>query len=277
MRPIHLLLGLVVVLASGASAFLATRLASTSNSASASNSPEVVVATLSEAGSGNAGPALEAQRAREQLAMLSSRLDAMTLELESLRNSAHREPAAAPLEPVLEVAAGSVAVSPEQRQAVLAVLAEEKAREAAEAEASRLQQEKENAQRRAARIAKELTLSPGDEARLADLMVASNSKRQELFEGMRGGNFDRDTARTQFETFRTWQTEQLSQAFGQSIADQILQTEGERFFGPGGGPGGGQGGGPGGIAGGANGRRRGNGGGQNAAGGAGGAGGVQQN
>lgn len=272
MRPIHLLLGLVVVLASGASAFLATRLASTS--ASASGSPEVVVATLNETGSENAGPALEAQRARDQLAMLSSRLDAMTLELESLRNSAHREPAAAPLEPAPEVAAaGSVLVSPEQRQAVLAVLAEEKAREAAVAEANRLQQEKENAQRRAARIAKELTLSPGDEARLADLMVASNTKRQELFEGMRGGNFDRETARTQFETFRTWQTEQLSQAFGQSIADQILQTEGERFFGPGGG----QGGGPGGIAGGANGRRRGNGGGQNPAGGAGGAGGVQQN
>lgn len=271
MRPIHFLLGLVVVLASGASAYVATRLAA--NCDTGAGEPVAIQATLAASTTGDAVPARSAE---DQIALLTSRLDMVSAELENLRNSANRAPAAIPAAPTSEPAAGAVVITPEARQTVLAVIAEEKAREAAEAEARRLQQEKEAADRRAARIAKELTLSPGDEMRLSQLMVASNQKRQELFEGMRNGNFDREVARTQFEEFRKWQTDQLVGAFGQSIADQILQSEGERFFGPGGpggGPGGRMGGGAfagggdnGGAAGGSGGggRRRGGNGGQNA-------------
>jgi hypothetical protein len=241
MRPSHLLLGLVVILGSGAAAFVATRIASTE----AVPQPEAIhTEGAGEAAVGDAGSTQRSRATEDKVAMLTARLDMLTEELESLRNSALREPAAAPTLPVPGSAPGNAVVTPEQRQAVLAVLAEEKAREAAEAEAKRAQAEKENAQRRAARIAKELNLSPGDETRLADLMFENGKKRQEVFESMRTGGFDRDTARTQFETFRTWQTEQLTQAFGASIADQIIQSEGDRFFGGGpggfaGGPGGG--------------------------------------
>ena len=272
MRPIHLLLGLVVVLGSGAAAFVATNLASRSEPAK----PELASAPAPEMV--GYADAARAHAAEDKLAMLSARVDALNDELENLRNSANRAPvnvASAPTAPL--PTSGTVAVTEEQRQAVLTVLAEDRARQAAEADAKRTAAELDAAKRRAARIAKDLSLSPGDEARLADLMLESGKKRQDMFESMRNGNFDRDTARTQMEAFRTWQTDQYTVAFGASIADQIIQSEGDRM-GFGGGPGGGFGGGngAGGGAGGGQGRgaRRLNGGAGGNAGGAGTPGGV---
>ena len=245
MRPIHLLLGLVVILGSGAAAFVATNLASHAEPPQ----PELVAAAPQVSASGFDAAHVRANE--DKLAMLNARVDALNEELESLRNSANRAPvtlASAPTQPAS--VAGSVAVSEEQRQAVLTVLAEDRARQAAEAEAKRVAAELDAATRRAARIAKDLSLSPGDEARLADLMLAGGKKRQEMFEGMRNGNLDRDTARAQFETYRTWQTDQYTVAFGASIADQIIQSEGDRMGGFGGPGGGGFGGGNGGVGGG---------------------------
>jgi len=254
MRPIHLLLGLIVVLASGASAYVATRLAAVPEPAA----PESIAAPATEVP--NETGRIQAQQAQEKLSMLAARVDALTSELESLRNSANRAPALASAEKVAPAAElGSVAVTELQRQTVLAVIEEDRARLAAEAEALRMKSEEEQAQRRAGRIAKELNLSPGDETRLAQLLVEGGKKRQEMFETMRNGTFDRDNARTQMESIRTWQTAQLTEAFGASIADQILQSEGGdriRMFGEGG---------PGGAAGGFSGNAGGNGGGGRAA------------
>ncbi len=274
MRPIHVLLGLVVILGSGAAAFVATNLASHAEIA------QPQLPTVSTESPTTGSDAARARSTEDKLAMIAARLDAMADELESLRNSASRAPVSvATAGNAAESAASHVVVTDVQRQAVLAVLAEDRARQAAEAEAKRVEAELEAAKRRAARVAKELNLSPGDEARLADLMVESGKKRQDMFEGMRNGNFDRDTARTQMESFRTWQTDQLSVAFGAGIADQIMQTEGDRmgFGGPGGGFGGGQGA-AGGGAGQGRGARRANGGAGGNAGGSGapGAGGGQQ-
>lgn len=241
MRPIHVLLGLVVVLASGASAYVAARMAVPTDI----QEPRLVEAKSEPAVDGDSS--LELRAAQDRLAMMSARLDALTLELETLRNAAHREPAAVAALPMddLVSAAAAGSVTPQQRDMVLAVLAEERAREAAEREAKRAQDDVEQAKRRAARVAKDLSLSPGDEVRLAELMVEGNKKRQEMFEPMRNGGFDRDTARAQFESYRTWQTEQYTQAFGASIADQILANEVERM-GFGGMRGGDNAGGPGG-------------------------------
>ncbi len=263
MRPIHLLLGLVVVLASGASAYVATRLASVPESvrteALVAPAPSLVDDTS----------AVQARKTQDKLDMLTARFDAAMIELEGLRNSANRAPVTQ-LAAVQPESVTNAVVTDQQRAAVLAVLAEDRARQAAEAEAVRVKAEQEAAQRRASRVAKDLNLSPGDEARLADLMVESGKKRQDMFDSMRNGNFDRETARTQMDAFRTWQSAQLTQAFGASIADQIVQSEGDRMFGGGpgggfGGPGGGNGQGGNGAAGGGRGARRPNGG--NAAGG----------
>jgi hypothetical protein len=284
MRPIHLLLGLVVILGSGASAFVATRLASTCEPVR--TEPVVVAPQVVNDNS----EAMRARAAEDKLAMLSARLDAMTAELESLRSSANRAPVTLAAAPTAPTAEASNAVTDEQRRAVLTVLAEDRARQAAEAEAKRVEAEKDMANRRAARVAKDLNLSPGDETRLADLMFEGGQKAQAFRETMRNGTFDRDAMRTQFESFRTWQTDQYTVAFGASIAEQILQSEGgDRMMGFGGpgGPGGGFGGGNnngnggnGGNGGGGRGARRANapgGGGGQTAGGPGGGGGQQQN
>lgn len=257
MRPIHVLLGLVVVLASGASAYFAARMAVPTEVPE----PRLVEARSEAAVDGDSS--LELRAAQDRLAMMSSRLDALTLELETLRNAAHREPAAVSALPTENVTAAAGSVTPQQRDMVLAVLAEERAREAAEREAKRAQDDVDQAKRRAARVAKDLSLSPGDEVRLAELMVEGNKKRQEMFEPMRNGGFDRENARAQFESYRVWQTEQYTQAFGASIADQILANEVERM-GFGGMRGGDNAGGPGGGNQGRQGRR---GGGAQAAGG----------
>jgi len=239
MRPIHLLLGLAVVLTSAASAFVATRLASTQVQAQ-----PVITADLEPKDASD--EALAARATADKLAFMTAQLDALSREVEELRNAANRAPVAIPSAAGSPESAANVVVSEVQRATVLAVLADERAREAAEAKAKREADERQAAERRAARVAKELSLSPGDEARLADLMVEGGKKRQELFESMRTGNFDREVARTQFETYRSWQTDQLTQAFGAGIAEQILKSEGDRM-GFGGGPGmGGDGGGGGG-------------------------------
>ncbi|HUR28589.1 MAG TPA: hypothetical protein VM509_10410 [Planctomycetota bacterium] len=232
MRPIHALLGLVVVLASGASAYVATHLAATEPLAR----PELSLPSTSAPS--DATPALELRKTQDQVAMLTAQVDALRTELETLRNSTNRAPAASSEVAALEPAALGQ-VTQLQRETVLAVLEENRQREAAEAEALRVKTEQENAKRRAARVAKELNLSPGDETRLADLMFEGGKKRQEMFDSMRNGNFDREAMRTQGAELLKWHTDQLTQAFGASIADQIMQTEGgDRFFGGPGGPGG---------------------------------------
>ena len=271
MRPIHLLLGLVLVLACAASAYVATRMAMTPEPAHTD-----VQATQTSASPVVEASNLELRKTQDRLAMLAADFDRLSSELETLRTAANRAPVATnSVQPPQAEQLGTVAVTDIQRQAVLAVLAEDRARQAAEAEAARVKAEQEVAQRRAARIAKDLNLSPGDETRLADLMVESGKKRQEMFDSMRNGNFDRDTMRTQFESMKTAYNGQLTQAFGASIAEQIMQAEGDRMFagGPGGGPGGAFGGG-GGNGGQTRGARRQNG--QGGIGGTGAPGGGQQ-
>jgi hypothetical protein len=263
MRPIHLLLGLAVVLASAASAYVTTRMVATTEQ----GRPEVVSA---HDNSNAPSDPLAARVAEDKFAYLAARVDALSLELEALRSTANRAPVATPMAVVAPDEVATSSVTAVQRETVLAVLAETRAREAAEAQAKKDADDRQQAERRAARIAKDLTLSPGDETRLAGLMYDSGKKRQEMFESMRNGNFDRELARTQFETLRTWQTDQYNAAFGASVAEQILAAEGDRG-GFGGGFGGGQGGGQ---AGGQNGATRGQ---RRGGQGGGTAGGTQQN
>ncbi|MEO6711402.1 MAG: hypothetical protein ABI054_00230, partial [Planctomycetota bacterium] len=175
MRPIHLLLGLVLVLACAASAYVATRMAMTPEPVHAD-----VQAAQTQASPADGASGLELRKTQDRLAMLTADFERLSSELESLRSAANRAPVASDaVQPQQAEQLGTVAVSDIQRQAVLAVLAEDRARQAAEAEVARVKAEQEAAQRRAARVAKDLNLSPGDETRLADLMVESGKKRQE--------------------------------------------------------------------------------------------------
>ncbi len=236
MRPIHLLLGLVVVLASGASAYVATRLASTTEQPRLELTPVASSTTIDE------GQALRARAANDEVAMLAAKVEALSNEIEALRSSASRAAVASVVQALEVPVAAAGEVSDVQRSTVLAVLAEDRARQAAESAAKRALAEQEASERRAARIAKELNLSAGDETRLAQLMFEGGQKRQTLMDSMRDGTFERDTVRTQFESLRTWQTEQYTVAFGSTIAEQLSQLDGGDRFGFGGGRGVGGGG-----------------------------------
>ncbi len=253
MRPMHFLLGLIVVLGSGASAYVATRLATTPQPVHADPTTEPAAAVVTDDSA-----RIQALQAQDKLAMLDARVSELTRELESLRNSANRAPVAAVSDSVVPETVGAVAITDLQRQTVLAVLEEDRARIAAEAEAARVKQETEQAQRRASRVAKELNLSAGDEARLADLMVEGGKKMQSMRDTMRNGTFDPELARAEIETVRKWQTDQYTVAFGAAVADQILQTQDGQMRGFGGRDGGGAfAGGGGGQAGQVRGTRRG--------------------
>jgi hypothetical protein len=182
----------------------------------------------------NADAAMAAEEAAQarflalesRIGELTSMVASLTSEVRTLRDSASREPALAATDPA---ASAQVSASPVQREAVLKILEEERDREAKEREAARLEREKEQAKARAARVAKELSLNAADEARLAELMVTSNVKRQELFDKVRDDGFDRDAMRTSFEELRKWQTDQLTTAFGPGLAEQIEGYERDRM------------------------------------------------
>jgi hypothetical protein len=232
MRPILVFLTALVLLATGIAGFVLLRPSST-------GAPEL--AKLETASPAAAGEALAS---RNEVVELRSRIDQMTMELAQLnselramRDQSERAPvevaAQTPLTTDTEATLGL------KREAVLKILAEERDRQQKERDAERIERETQAAKNRASKIAKELSMAPGDEEQLAALMVLSNQKRQEMMDKMRDGGFDRDTARTSFEELRTWQSDQLTRAFGADLAEQIQKLEMQRmgFGGPGGGDG----------------------------------------
>ena len=130
------------------------------------------------------------------------------------------------------------------RDQVLQVIEDQRVAEQKKREDERKQREEQQVLRRAEKIAKQLSLAPGEEKRLADFLFATNARREEVMTEMRDNGFDRDLARERFEEMRTWGQTQLDKSFGAALSKQILEADpavlgfggGRRFGNDGGGP-----------------------------------------
>lgn len=181
-----------------------------------------------------------------ELDSISMQMTQLSAELAALRGATDRAPAVA--QSASNEVAGDTAVaanralSESERDDVREVLAQEFKRQDAEREAQRQKREQEAAERRADSIAKKLSLSAKDTSRLADILVAENQKRRELFESIQDTGFDREQMRQTMGELQTWKKDELTSAFGTALADQIGELDQPRRGGFGGGPGGGFGG-----------------------------------
>jgi hypothetical protein len=183
------------------------------------------------------------QRAIDSLSMQVSQLSS---EVQALRGPSERTPAtadAAPTQPT-EAELAASALSETEREQVRDVLAQEFKRQEDERAAQRAKREQEAAERRADSIAKKLNLAAKDTARLSEILVAENQKRRELFDNIQDSGFDREQMRQTMGELMTWKKDELTQAFGTALADQISELDQPRrggFGGDFGGPGGGGG------------------------------------
>lgn len=198
-----------------------------------------------------AGPSAVAPQAatdltglRGELDMLSRTVGDLQSQVERMQSSRLREPLAiaeqTDVTPESLAAAGLTPVQIEER--MRDVFAAEREREEQEREAELAERARAQAERQAERLASELNLSPADQTRLTDHFVLAGAKRRELFEGLRGGNFDRDAMRDSFEELRAWNSQELYRTFSPAVAAQ-LEELGNDAFGGGRGPGGFGGGG----------------------------------
>ena len=166
----------------------------------------------------------------EQVAILSGEVDSLRRELASLRESQDRQAAPSAVESAPINVDQLAAV---QRDAVVQILQEERDREAAKRDEERKLREQQALAERSARLAKELGLGAADERKLTEFMGVAAAKRDELFRGMRDGNFDRDAMRTNFETYRSWAETELNATFGANLGAQIMQANRDVGFGGG--------------------------------------------
>lgn len=183
------------------------------------------------------------QRSIDSLSMTVAQLSA---ELQALRGESNRTPALVAAEKTAlddeQVAAN--ALSETERDQVRDVLAQEFKRQEEERAAQRAKREQEAAERRADGIAKKLNLTAKDTGRLAEILVAENQKRRELFDDIQDAGFDREQMRQTMGELQTWKKDELIKTFGAALAEQIAELDQPRrggFGGEFGGPGGGRG------------------------------------
>lgn len=173
------------------------------------------------------------QRSIDSLSMQVSQLGA---EIAAMRGETTRAPATLgalnEATKVSEAAAGTLTEA--EREDVREVLAQEFARQEAEREAQRLKREQEAAERRADAISKRLSLSAKDTSRLAEILVAENQKRRELFDNIQDAGFDREQMRQTMGELQTWKKDEMTKAFGTALAEQIAEIDQPRRGGPGG-------------------------------------------
>lgn len=230
MKPILFLFG--ALLAGAASAGLTVLLVAPGHT------PDRAAVAAGET-AGPVGPSTDVDGLRGEVDMLTRTVGELRAELEQLQAAQMRQPAV--LSDEGEVTAESLAaagLTPVQIEARMRdVFAAERQREEQQREVEEADRARVQAERQAERIARELGLAPADQTRLAEHFVAAGAKRRELFDGVRTGNFDRESMRASMEEMRAWNTEELYRQFSPAVAAQ-LEELGNDMFGGGRGPGG---------------------------------------
>ena len=201
-------------------------------------------APASAASSLSAAPApAESTRANEETL---ARLDALSREITDLRAEFAALKAGAEREPVpstiaaekpesIETPAG---VSPVQRDAILKVIADDRAEQKRKQDEEQAQRDLQNALARADKAALKYGLTVDQKKGLVDVFVADAQKATDLRNQMmnQGFNGDREAMRKAFTDLDTWRMDELTKRMGPDLAQQVHDGEFNGFFG--GGPGG---------------------------------------
>lgn len=230
MKPIVLLAG--AMLAGGASAALTVLIVSPNRGAASAG------VTARTAAAPATSPT-DVEGLRGEIDQLTRSLGELQAEVERLSASGARQPM--PIDdagmdtPESLAAAGLTPQQIEDR--MREVFAAEREREEEQRVADQAERSRAQAERQAERIARELSLSPADQSRLTEHFITAGAKRRELFEGMRGGDFDRESMRASMEELRAWNSQELYRQFSPGVAAQ-LEEMGNDMFGGGRGPGG---------------------------------------
>lgn len=180
-----------------------------------------------------------------QLAELSNEVARLRAELSAVREGRVRE-TAAPEQVASKEDLPEESFAILHRDAILRVIADERADLQRKEEEARKQRELEQSQQRAERVAKDLGMSTTETRKLAEVYALERDKRDEFMKTMRSGDMpDREQMRQTFTEFRDWRTSALTNALGPDLAAKVNEYDGDRGFGGRfgdfGGPGGGGG------------------------------------
>lgn len=236
MKPLPTLLVLIASLGTGlAGGYLGSRLATPAPSAT----PELAPTTSSSSMTQEQELAL-----RGELGSLQQRMEALHEQVASLRSASER---VAALPEKLEVAPeldSANAIAALNKNAIKAVIEEDRAEQARKREEERKQRQSEQLENRAEAVAKKVGLDALQTKQLTAFYEQEQARMEEFRSQMRDGDVpaDREAMRQTFQDFRTWREDELNKTFGNDTAAKILEND--RFGGFGGGPGGmgGQGG-----------------------------------
>jgi hypothetical protein len=215
---------------------------------SSSSAPTVADSALASGGAASTGKTMDSAQLVSRIESLNQEVSDLHQEILRLKESSSRTPAATAV-PVQLASAENSTFAVEHRDAILKIIAED--REALE------RQKKEDDERkqmeallaRADRTAKKLGMNATQQKALADVYVLERQKMDEM-RGLRTQG-DPEAARTAFQEFRTWRTDELTKRLGTDLATEVEKADVAmwRGFGRGGGNGGGPQGGPGGPGG----------------------------
>jgi hypothetical protein len=193
--------------------------------------------------------AFNADKLVARIESLNQEVTELHLELTRLKSDKDRAPAAAPVK-VAEAETTNFAA--QNREAIMKLIAEDREELERKKEDERRAKDLEAILARADRAAKKLGLNSTQQKALADVYLLERQKMDDM-RNLRGQG-DPEAARTAFQDFREWRTEELTKRFGADLAQQINESDLANFrggFGGGrGGPGrnggqpGGQPGGP---------------------------------
>jgi hypothetical protein len=201
------------------------------------------------------GPQNPGDEVLARMDSMAREIDSLRIQVAALRAGAEREPAIVVAEPVDGIAASGAALP---RDKILQVIEEDRLAQQRKRDEDQRARDLAAMLTRAERTAKKFGLDARQEKSLADVYILERQKMEDFRTQMReqgGFGADPEQMRQSFQDLRTWRLDELTSRLGSDLANQINESENDRF---GGGPGGrrgnrgqgGQGGGDGGNGGG---------------------------
>ena len=238
MKSAVVLLSLGLLLALGAVGVLLL----SSNRDSSAHATEARSVTA-DAGSAAAGDTRSAE-VLQRLDALSREVDLLREQVSAMKTSAAREPApeiAAAAQPVDETPSTFAA---EHRNAILKVIEEDREAQKRKADEEQRARDLQASLARAERTAKQFGLAQDQQKALADVYILERQKMEEIrnqFAAQGGPGGDPEAMRTSFRELRDWRMNELTVRLGAELAEKINESDVAAFRGGFGGPGGGSG------------------------------------
>lgn len=234
MKPLYLILGLVVAAAAGALGGLLV-------SPRADAKPLEALAPNSAPQTASASVTPEVQK---QLDALNMEIATLQAQVAALKSAGERTPVvatAAAEKP--EMVESTVAFATLHKDAILKVIADERAEQERKREEERVAREQQQLVARAERTGAKFNLDEAQKRSLTEFYGEQRKRMDEMRAQARDGAQDTTATnvRDAFRELRDWGTAQLIQRFGTDLGTQISEYEVDRFRNGGGNPGAGVG------------------------------------